>query len=93
MTTFEVLDELMEITGATKSYNRMRFWFVQEIAAEEGFLKFLGDQCDDMRTRITKRRVLIGEMEALGARGEVLVETQAGIHEKKGHVARMDLND
>nr|GEW67763.1 glycoside hydrolase, family 79 [Tanacetum cinerariifolium] len=71
----------------------------------------------ERKRRITKRRVLIGEMEALGDRGvvvdcleclkqtnaretdklvaltEVLVETQAGIHEKEGHVARMDLND
>ncbi|GKF92146.1 hypothetical protein Tco_0278865, partial [Tanacetum coccineum] len=72
---------------------------------------------DDLRRHRARRRVLIGEMEALGARGvavdcldclkqtqaretdklaawtEVLVETQAGIHEKKGHVAKMDLNN
>ncbi|GKD30789.1 hypothetical protein Tco_1241567 [Tanacetum coccineum] len=70
----------------------MRFWFVQEIDKEEGFLRFLCDRCDDLRRRNAKRRVLIGEMEALRARG-VLVETQAGIHEKEGHVAKMDLND
>ncbi|GKF88712.1 hypothetical protein Tco_0259589, partial [Tanacetum coccineum] len=64
-----------------------------------------------------RRRVLIGEMKPLGARGvvvdcldcleqtqaretdklailiEVLVETRDGIHEKEGHVARMNLND
>ncbi|GJS42336.1 hypothetical protein Tco_0567379 [Tanacetum coccineum] len=65
-------------------------------------------------TRSAKRLVLIGEIEALGARGmavgclkqtqaretdklatltDLLVETQAGIHEKEGHVAKMDLND
>ncbi|GJY47955.1 hypothetical protein Tco_0437911, partial [Tanacetum coccineum] len=112
-----VLDELIEITGSTKLHKRMRFWFVQEIAEEEGFAKFLRDRYDDLRRHINKRHVLIGEMEALRVRGvavdclecltetqaketdklasltEVLVEIQAGIHEKEGHVARMDLND
>ncbi|GKA24694.1 hypothetical protein Tco_0710727 [Tanacetum coccineum] len=37
MATFEVLDELMEITGSTELHKRMRFWFVQEIAEEDGF--------------------------------------------------------
>ncbi|GJV99350.1 hypothetical protein Tco_1554602 [Tanacetum coccineum] len=117
MATFEVLDELMKITGSTELHTRMRFWFVQEIAEEKGFLKFLRDRCDDLRRCSARSRVLIGEMEALGAcvvvvdcleclkqtharendklatLTEVLVETQAGIHEKEGHVARMDLND
>ncbi|GJU50741.1 hypothetical protein Tco_1220296 [Tanacetum coccineum] len=112
MGTFEVLDKLMAITGSTELYKRMWFWFVQEITEEEGFLKFLRDRCDDLRRRNARCRVLIGEMEALGARRvaiecldclkqtqaretdklaaltEVLVETQAGIHEQEGHVAR-----
>nr|GFC00446.1 hypothetical protein [Tanacetum cinerariifolium] len=91
--------------------------FVQEIAEEEWFLNFLRDRCDDLRRPSARRRVLISEMEALGARGvavdsldclkqtqaretgklaaltEVLLETQAGIHENEGHVAKMDLND
>ncbi|GKD13961.1 hypothetical protein Tco_1198368 [Tanacetum coccineum] len=70
-----------------------------------------------MRRRRARRRVLIGEMEALEARGvvvdsldclkqtqaretnmfatltEVLAKTRAGIHEKEGHVAKMDLDD
>ncbi|GJR52443.1 hypothetical protein Tco_1402964 [Tanacetum coccineum] len=99
MANFEVLDELIEITE------------------EEGFLRFLRNRCDDLRRRSARSRVLIGEMEALEARGvavvcldclkqtqaretdklaaliEVLVETQAGIHEKEGHVAKIDLND
>ncbi|GJZ27550.1 hypothetical protein Tco_0571803 [Tanacetum coccineum] len=111
MAIFEVLDELMEITDSTKLHKHMRFWFVQEIAKEEGFLKFLHDRCDDMRRRSARRHVLIGEMEALGARGvavdsldclkqiqaretgklaaliEVLAETQAGVHEKDGHIS------
>nr|GEV83696.1 hypothetical protein [Tanacetum cinerariifolium] len=44
----------------------MRFWFVQEIAEEEGLLKFLRDRCDELRKKNAKRRVLICEMEALG---------------------------
>ncbi|GJZ71562.1 hypothetical protein Tco_0635413 [Tanacetum coccineum] len=65
----KVLDELMEITDSTELHKRMRLWFVQEIAEEEGFLNFLRDRCDDLRRRNAERRVLIGEMEALGARG------------------------
>ncbi|GJX85036.1 hypothetical protein Tco_0335810 [Tanacetum coccineum] len=117
MATFECLDKLMEIIGSTELHKRMRFWFVQVIAEEEGFLNFLRGRCGDLRSRSTRRRVLIGEMEALGSRGvifdsldclkqtqaretdklvvltEVLVETQAGIHEKEGHVGKIDLND
>ncbi|GJS49491.1 hypothetical protein Tco_0599612 [Tanacetum coccineum] len=44
---FKVLDELMDITGSTELHKRMRFWFVQEIAKEEGLLKFLRDRCDE----------------------------------------------
>nr|GEW83833.1 hypothetical protein [Tanacetum cinerariifolium] len=69
MATFEVLDELMEITDSTELHKRMRLWFVQEIAEEEGFLNFLRDRCYDLRRRSAERRVLIGEMKALGARG------------------------
>nr|GEU91428.1 hypothetical protein [Tanacetum cinerariifolium] len=69
MATFEVLDELIDITSCTELHKRMRFWFVQEIAEEEGFLRFLRVRCDDMRRRNARRCVLIGEMEALGARG------------------------
>ncbi|GJS24747.1 hypothetical protein Tco_0453379 [Tanacetum coccineum] len=68
MATFEVLDELMEITGSTELHKRMRFWFLQEIAEEEGLLKFLRDRCDDLRMKNARRRVLFHEMEALGER-------------------------
>nr|GEZ28053.1 hypothetical protein [Tanacetum cinerariifolium] len=74
MVTFEALDELMEITSSTELHKRMRFWFVQEIAEEEGLLKFLRERYDDLRRKITKRRVLIREMEALEDRG-VLVDS------------------
>ncbi|GKE81730.1 hypothetical protein Tco_1551730 [Tanacetum coccineum] len=69
MATFEVLDELMEITGSTELHKRMRFWFVQEIAEEEGLLKFLRDRCDDLRRKNARHRVLIHDIEALGERG------------------------
>nr|GEX94443.1 hypothetical protein [Tanacetum cinerariifolium] len=69
MSTFEVLVELMEITGSTELHKRMRFWFVQEIAEEEGLPKFLRDRCDDLRRKNARRRVLIREMEALGECG------------------------
>ncbi|GJW52573.1 hypothetical protein Tco_0096658 [Tanacetum coccineum] len=69
MATYKVLDELMKITGSTELHKRMRFWFVQEIAEEEGLLKFLRDRCDDLRRKNVRRRVLICEMEALGERG------------------------
>ncbi|GJZ68134.1 hypothetical protein Tco_0631374 [Tanacetum coccineum] len=117
MNTFEVMDELREITDSMELHKRMRFWFVQEISEEEGFLNFLRDRYDDLRRCNARRRVLIGEMEALGAHvvavdslyclkqthaketdklatlTEVLVETQASIYEKEGHVVKMDSND
>ncbi|GJX73010.1 hypothetical protein Tco_0311605 [Tanacetum coccineum] len=68
MSTFKVLDELMEITGSTELHKRMWFWFVQEIAEEEGLLKFIRGRCDDLRRKNARRRVLIREMEALGER-------------------------
>nr|GEU33056.1 hypothetical protein [Tanacetum cinerariifolium] len=64
----QVLDELTEITSSTELHKRMRFWFVQEIAEEEGLLKFLRDQCNDLRWKNARRRVLIREMEAFGER-------------------------
>nr|GEX54958.1 hypothetical protein [Tanacetum cinerariifolium] len=70
--TFEGLDELIKITGSTELHKRMRFWFVQEIAEEEGLLKFLCNRCDDLRRKNARRRVLIREMEALGERGVVV---------------------
>ncbi|GJX79906.1 hypothetical protein Tco_0328055 [Tanacetum coccineum] len=69
MVTFEVLDELMEITSLTELHKRMRFWFVQEIAEEKGLQKFLRDRCDELRRKNARRRVLIREMEGLGERG------------------------
>nr|GEV94426.1 hypothetical protein [Tanacetum cinerariifolium] len=42
------------------------------ISEEEGFLIFLRDRCDDLRMRNARRRVLIGKMEALEARGVVV---------------------
>ncbi|GJZ78869.1 hypothetical protein Tco_0643706 [Tanacetum coccineum] len=47
----------------------MRFWFVQEIAEEEGLLKFLRYCCDDLRRKNIRCRLLIREMEALGECG------------------------
>ncbi|GKA26119.1 hypothetical protein Tco_0712228 [Tanacetum coccineum] len=72
MATFEVLDEHMEITSSTELQKHIRFWFVQEIAEEEGLLKFLRDHCHDLRRKNARRRVLIREMEALGERGVVV---------------------
>ncbi|GKA91073.1 hypothetical protein Tco_0812943, partial [Tanacetum coccineum] len=80
--TFEVLDELMEIIGSTKLHKRMRFWFVQDITKGEGLLKFLHDRYDDLRRKSVRRRLT-----------DVMAEILAGIHEKEGHMARMDLND
>nr|GEW74901.1 hypothetical protein [Tanacetum cinerariifolium] len=69
MDTIEVLDELIEITGSTELHKRMRFWFVEEIAEEEGLLKFLRDRCDDLSRKNARLCDLLREMEALGERG------------------------
>ncbi|GJW61043.1 hypothetical protein Tco_0110378 [Tanacetum coccineum] len=99
MSTFEVLDELMEITGSTELHKRMRFWFVQEIAEEEGLLKFLRDRCDDLRRNKARRSVSslkqthARETAKLAALTDAIAESLAGIHEKERHVAKIDLND
>ncbi|GJW92657.1 retrotransposon protein, putative, ty1-copia subclass [Tanacetum coccineum] len=72
MATFEVLDKLVEITGSTELHKCIRFWFVQEIAKEEGLLKFIHDRYDDLRRKNARRRMLIREMEALGEHGVVV---------------------
>ncbi|GJY05287.1 hypothetical protein Tco_0371227 [Tanacetum coccineum] len=77
----------VEITGSTVLHKRMRFWFVQEIAKEEGLLKFLRDRCDDLRRKNARRRVLIREMEALGERG-VAVDSLESL--KQTHADRCD---
>nr|GEW38688.1 ribonuclease H-like domain-containing protein [Tanacetum cinerariifolium] len=74
MATFEVLDELMEITASTELHKGMRFWFMQEISEEEGLLKFLHDRCDDLMRKNARHRVLIYEMKALRERGVVSME-------------------
>ncbi|GJW58538.1 ubiquitin-related modifier 1 homolog 1 [Tanacetum coccineum] len=79
MATFEVLDELMEITGLTELHKRMRFWFVQEIVEEEGLLKFLRNRCDDLRRKNSKRRVLIRRNEALGESGVAVDSLEGGL--------------
>nr|GEZ02161.1 Gag-Pol polyprotein [Tanacetum cinerariifolium] len=69
----QVLDELMKITGSIELHKRMWFWFVQEIAKEEGLLKFLCDSGDDLRRKNARHRVLIREMEALENVGWLLI--------------------
>ncbi|GKA11034.1 hypothetical protein Tco_0690467 [Tanacetum coccineum] len=95
MATFEVLDKLMEITSSTELHKHMQFWLVQEIAKEEGLLKFLHSRYDVLRRKNARRRVLIYEMEALGERGGgyAIAESLDGIHEKELHVVKLDLND
>nr|GEY78015.1 hypothetical protein [Tanacetum cinerariifolium] len=71
MATFKVFDELIKITGLTNLHKRMRFWFVQEIAEEEGLLKVLHVRYDNLRRKSARRYVLIRDMKALGERGDV----------------------
>nr|GEW60665.1 probable amino acid permease 7 isoform X2 [Tanacetum cinerariifolium] len=59
----------MEITGSIELHKHMWFWFVQEIAKEEGLLKFLCDRCDDLRRKNVRRYMSIRKMEDLGERG------------------------
>ncbi|GJQ95337.1 hypothetical protein Tco_0872659 [Tanacetum coccineum] len=86
MATFEVLDELMEITGSTELHKRMRFWFVQEIAEEEE-----RGVADDSLESLKQTHAR--ETAKLAALTDVIAESLAGIHEKECHVAKLDLND
>ncbi|GJV92482.1 hypothetical protein Tco_1540295 [Tanacetum coccineum] len=78
----------MKITDSTELHKCMRFWFVQEIAEEEGLLKFLRDRCDDLRRKNARRQTA-----KLAALTDAIAESLAGIHEKERHVAKIDLND
>ncbi|GJT71837.1 hypothetical protein Tco_1031123 [Tanacetum coccineum] len=93
MATFEVLDEHMEITGSIGLHKRMRFWFVQEIAEEEGLLKFLRDRCDALRRKNSLKQTHARETAKLAALTDAITESLAGVHEKERHVAKLDLND
>ncbi|GJX45709.1 hypothetical protein Tco_0262385 [Tanacetum coccineum] len=83
MATFEVLDELMEII----LHKRMRFWFVQVISEEERRSWVAIDSLESLKQTYAR------ETAKLAGLTDVMVETLAGIHEKEGHVARLDLND
>nr|GEW78357.1 hypothetical protein [Tanacetum cinerariifolium] len=72
MGTFEILDELMEVVDSSRLNDRMRVWFVQVIAEEEAFARFLCDRCAGLRKNISKSQQLIVKFEALGEREDAL---------------------
>nr|GEV79112.1 hypothetical protein [Tanacetum cinerariifolium] len=76
MATFEVLDELIEITGSIELHKRMRFWFVQEIAEEEGVVVDSLESLKQTHARETAK---------LAALTDAIAESLAGIHEKECH--------
>ncbi|GKD46958.1 hypothetical protein Tco_1271603 [Tanacetum coccineum] len=76
MGTFEILDELMKVVDSSRLNERMRVWFVQAVAEEEVFARFLRDRCAGLRKSISKSQQLIAELEALGERGDALTSLE-----------------
>ncbi|GKA52082.1 hypothetical protein Tco_0745278 [Tanacetum coccineum] len=77
MATFEVLDELMEITGSTELHKHGGF----------GNVGVAVDSLESLKQTHAR------ETAKLAALTDAIVEYLAGIHEKERHVAKMDLND
>ncbi|GKA68983.1 hypothetical protein Tco_0775047 [Tanacetum coccineum] len=85
MATFEVLDELMEITCLTELHKRMRrLVLICEMEA-------LGDRGVAVDSLESLKQTHAREIAKLAGLTDVMAETLAGIHEKEGHVARLDL--
>ncbi|GJX51565.1 hypothetical protein Tco_0278410 [Tanacetum coccineum] len=59
------LTELMQSSGETKIPDFMKLFINQHIAEENLFIKFLRDQADDVRSRLTKMNIMKHEMEAV----------------------------
>nr|GFB19789.1 hypothetical protein [Tanacetum cinerariifolium] len=89
MATFEVLDELMEITGATELHKHMWFW--RRVLIRE--MKALGERGVDVDSLESLKQTHARETTKLAALTDVIDESLAGIHEKEHHVAKLDLND
>ncbi|GKF76160.1 hypothetical protein Tco_0225604 [Tanacetum coccineum] len=89
MATFEILDELMEISGSTKLHKRMRFWLRMLIHEMEG----LGERGVAVDSLESLKQTHARETAKLAALTYAIDESLAGIYENERHVAKMDLND
>nr|GEV43491.1 hypothetical protein [Tanacetum cinerariifolium] len=86
MATFEILDELMKIIGSTELHKRMRRVLIRK-------MKALGERGVAVDSLECLKQTRPRETAKLAALTDAMAQTLAGIHEKEGHVARMDLND
>ncbi|GJU39335.1 hypothetical protein Tco_1192292 [Tanacetum coccineum] len=89
MSTFEVLDELMEITSSTELHKRMRFWHRMLIREMEA----LGERGVAVDSLESLKQTHDKETAKLAALTDAIAESLAGIHEKECHIAKIDLND
>nr|GEX67376.1 glycoside hydrolase, family 79 [Tanacetum cinerariifolium] len=90
MATFEVLDELMEITGSTELHKRMRFWFRRVLIRE---IEALGERGVAVDSLESLKQTHARETAKLAALTDAIAESLAGFHEKECHVGKLDLND
>ncbi|GJT99512.1 hypothetical protein Tco_1109851 [Tanacetum coccineum] len=94
MATFEVLNELMEITGSMELHKRMRFWgenVRRRVLIRE--MEALGERGVAVDSLECLKETHARETAKLAALTDAMVKSLAGIYEKERHVARMDLND
>ncbi|GKD19297.1 hypothetical protein Tco_1208455 [Tanacetum coccineum] len=86
MATFEVLDELMKITGSTKLHKRGKNTRSHLLIHEN---EALGERGVALLESLKQTHAR--ETAKLAALTDAIAES--GIHEKEHHAAKMDLND
>ncbi|PWA57145.1 protein PRD1 [Artemisia annua] len=72
MADFELLENLMNVSGSFKLHDCMRLWFMYQPCEDDAFSKLLFACCQHLRRVMAKNYTMIVNMEALGARGVAL---------------------
>ncbi|GJS48457.1 hypothetical protein Tco_0598578 [Tanacetum coccineum] len=62
------LTELIELSGESKIPDFKKFFFLQQITDDKAFTNLLQDQCEDVRSRLSKMHVMIRKMEDMDDR-------------------------
>ena len=91
MAQFQILDDLMKISGSSKLHDCMRVWFVQQSHEDSFCAKLIHACCEHLRRVMAKNRVMIADMEALGHRGLALDSLDALKKTQERHRALLEL--
>ena len=69
MAQFQLLDNLMNLSGSTNLHDKMRLWFIQQATEDSAFANLLFMCCQHLRRVMNKNRIMMVDMESLGNRG------------------------